>query len=582
MNMKYIKKNKIGSYGFIVLLSIILVMFYYCNVNWTTALGSMPDEAGYIYNASLALGYDWEEVFSNLSSYYGYGYSVLLIPLLAFCNSGRVFLQSVVIENIFFVLLIYFIQVYLMSKLLKDARIEILAIISMLTCLYPYLISQSTQVNCEVFLNLFFWIIACLLYKYIRSEGYLCSVLLGIAIVYICIIHIRAITITGVAILLIFLLGAKKKVPIKQSVIVGLAAVISAALLFSIKRYILNTLGTGMLTPKSSIDNVIDKHFLFERIKWIFNVEYTAGYFLEALSKFFYILSSTVGTFYFGINYCCKLLRAYWEENKIVCEQSILLLYFLLGFMAQFMACCLIGVGDTFQNIFYGRYYEYCIGFLMFLGIYYLIKNKISAMSWCCYICVYVLCGLAAIGMENLYVKGNELKIDTTRLVGISYAISRNGGKTNTEIFCFIMLIIVFVSMFFAGIRVTKKMAGEWILLFLLLFFFKNGQVVFAERYEADNRLQSDIEMADYIVENLDDNQEIFFLYDKFRYETFYMRMQVFLYKFPMHLILPEECESIPDNSYVIAYRESDLTDKFSEWGLEYIMDSHIYTLSRK
>lgn len=138
---------------------------------------------------------NWKEVFSNGNSYYGFGYSLLLVPLFYICETGLELIRGAIVVNIICILLLYLLQIYFMSKIFPTCKVGMLAIMSGVVCLYPYLQCSTMKVMNEVFLTLWVWVIGILLYKALATGKYLYFILLGITAVYIYFIHFRSVAV---------------------------------------------------------------------------------------------------------------------------------------------------------------------------------------------------------------------------------------------------------------------------------------------------------------------------------------------------------------------------------------------------
>ena len=59
-----------------------------------------PDEFGYWASAARVLGYDWSKI-ASLGSYYSYGYSILLIPILFLFHNPVAAYRAAIVVNVF-------------------------------------------------------------------------------------------------------------------------------------------------------------------------------------------------------------------------------------------------------------------------------------------------------------------------------------------------------------------------------------------------------------------------------------------------------------------------------------------------
>ena len=60
---------------------------------------AFPDEFGYWSPAAAILGYDWSEI-TGLGSYYSYGYSALLVPILLLFHNAITTYRAAIVLNL--------------------------------------------------------------------------------------------------------------------------------------------------------------------------------------------------------------------------------------------------------------------------------------------------------------------------------------------------------------------------------------------------------------------------------------------------------------------------------------------------
>ena len=82
---------------FILLLLIIFCVFQYGGRK-ICGFSLYPDEFGYWASAAKVIGYEWSEV-ASLGSYYSFGYSLLLAPLLKLFREGIAAYRAAIAVN---------------------------------------------------------------------------------------------------------------------------------------------------------------------------------------------------------------------------------------------------------------------------------------------------------------------------------------------------------------------------------------------------------------------------------------------------------------------------------------------------
>lgn len=91
-----LKKNKAVVY----LILLILLCFCLCQYGLQRIFGFslFPDEFGYWAPAAKMLGWDWSET-TSLGSYYSFGYSLILAPILYFVKDSIMAYRTAVVVN---------------------------------------------------------------------------------------------------------------------------------------------------------------------------------------------------------------------------------------------------------------------------------------------------------------------------------------------------------------------------------------------------------------------------------------------------------------------------------------------------
>lgn len=563
----------------VLLVGIFLGCYYLSNVGNIYTLWEIPDEAGYLFNASLFSNYDWREAFSNSNEYYGFGYSMLLVPLFYFCETGLDLIRASIVVNIIGILFLYLIQIYLMSKIFFKCQYSVLALISGAVCLYPYLVCSSMKVICEVFLTLWVWVICFFLYKSFLTQKYRYFCLLGATTVYIYFIHIRSIAVIA-SVGLILLIGLYSKKNALKKVLCFFVPFVGCFLLLNIfKKEITAILGTGIIVDNTEANkNLITGNFLWDRIKWLFSPENLKIYALCAVGKIFYLISSTGGVILVGFFEFLRCVRDCLRQGiKEIKPHQMSVLFMGSCFLIMFLLSCISGTGDTYASFIYGRYYEYTIGFLMFFGIYSLIYKNYKYKTAIVFLIISLGTGCVATELKNFNAIESYV-IDTSRYSGFSYAISSTDNFISVFLFS-ALLVGILLAIYF---MVKKSLVKTFIIpLVVIVWFLSVDKFCLKAINDTNAKCKTDIEMTEYIAKN--EKEQIYFVYEPYKYNTYFERMQVFLKNKSMHIILPEDLKNVEDNSWIVTYINSEKANELkTEGGAKYIMDSAHYELFGK
>ena len=175
------------------------------------------------------------------------------------------------------------------------------------------------------------------------------------------------------------------------------------------------------------------------------------------------------------------------------------------------------------------------------------------------------------------YVENNQIGIDTNRIVGISYAIEKNENYTN--VIYWIILYTVFCSVIYISVQKGRGYLKGLILSIFMITMLMNNNVVTDSIVKVNKNCMSDMEVANYILAS-EDEKEIYFLYETYRYDSFYQRMQVFIKEYPMHIIFPEDIDELNENIFLVTYINSETAQVLKEnKGWKHQMSSKHYEL---
>ena len=104
--MEIKKKDRLIDTLIFISCFVLLCYIYGRNINKVSTVWELGDEAGYLSNAAFFLGYNWDSVRAVLP-YFGYGYSLILVPSFIFSDNGIQLVQGACFTNLFCILGIF-------------------------------------------------------------------------------------------------------------------------------------------------------------------------------------------------------------------------------------------------------------------------------------------------------------------------------------------------------------------------------------------------------------------------------------------------------------------------------------------
>ncbi|MBD5536387.1 MAG: hypothetical protein HDQ99_12160 [Lachnospiraceae bacterium] len=560
LNSKEEKKFKL----LVIILGIGLVSLYGSQIHSLHTVWELGDEAGYLWNAAYFVGTDWSS-FASVYAYYGYGYSVILTPLFWITKNGVQIIRGAYIINIICVLGMYFIIIKLLKNI-GNRLYNIIPFIAFLTCIIPYVASNTLKVLCETFLTFWYSLLVLLLYLYLKKGKTIYAVLLGISGAFIFFIHTRAIVVTGMLGMTLFLTAVKKRgLYLKNFLIFLSVAVIAFLLLYGIKVDITNfkygIKGTEEVATAQN-GNMVTTNYIFERLRWLWNdpINVIAVFF----AKIFYSVIATSlflipGFICMGKQLWIKILKEkYVDKEQEEFAGLIVKSFIMVTFVLMVTACAVNGTGNDIRYAFYGRYYEFTIPVLFSFCMYFFFDEKDHISKKEMFLCVLfvILIGVGVWQWFISYLSYQSISVDTMRISAITKAVTVSEDIDGVMGY----LIMTSVAMFIIYIFIAKKKYGKGIIIcFTCVYLWSNTSLCIERIQTVHKESLGDTELAEYILENMD-TQKIYMLDDRsYKYPYFYSRMQVLLKDKRLYVITPSDYEQIEDGSYIVAYVNTEL-----------------------
>ena len=540
----------------IVMLGILLLCFYCANVYKICTVWELGDEAGYLANVAYLTGYDWHDVRSVLP-YFGYGYSILLIPVFLLSPTGVSLIHGAIGVNICLVLGIYILQIYILSKIWGKKDLPIYSCIAFIVCICPYIVSNTYKVNCEVFLTFWFFLIIVLLYNTIEKKKQYIYCILGICSAYSFFIHTRAfVIIISVIGSLIFFIKKNNDIENRKNIIYFVVSVLAfGAFLYGIKMSIINSAhALSTVADKGDVSgNLITFTYLAERLKWLFNLEDIKFYFLSFSAKIFYIVYATGMMAVFGYVELLTYIKKQWNEKIDKDSVGGVYVFIFLCVTLMVFVCTINGAGmlENFTTFFYNRYYEFAIWPLFGIGVYKCISHRQNIKK---YLWIGLFIGLLCVVLIQLndYLCSNEIHIDTARIAAFSQAVNKN-NKFMDLIFYLVLTMFLLLGIFFL-LNIKSRVN----LLLVLVWIISCSSLVNLKTIIQINKdAESDTRIAEYILEN-DIDKKVYMVNESYKYDYYYARMQVLIKNKTLYVIEPDEIDEVDSGEFILTYYDTE------------------------
>ena len=404
-----IKKNDIfGKHTDTVCMAVLFVIALTVHLTVSLRMKMLhmsQDEMGVLATAAYAVGEDWSAVVSKFG-YYGYGSSVLYIPIFALTKGPVLRYRLIATLNSLLMSLIPVIAYRIASKYCKAGRKNSF-IAALMAGLYPGYLLFSKWVWNETMMCLLPWVTALLLFRLYniqdKKKRIVFSVLLSFTLVYSYAVHGRALGLIAAAILIIALIAVFQKRLIAEPV----SFCSSFAVFFIIDHFVKKSVqshvwlaGSGGELGNTLGGNTgkIHDYMSFEGFRGLLRI--AAGQLSAASASTYGLLIiacvPAAAVITGGLNRKSRLRRDRLPDDK---HNIWLLMTVTAAFFAAAFAISILFLGNEGSNTdtrgdyyIYTRYYSNMLGFPIFAAFIYFGRTEMSRVTAGITAGVYALC----------------------------------------------------------------------------------------------------------------------------------------------------------------------------------------------
>lgn len=504
-------KKRESIYVFFIIL--IILGIYQYGIQKICGFVMYPDEFGYWASAAKAVGYDWSEL-ASLGSYYSFGYSILLIPILKLFTNGigayraAVTLNGILLCVSFFVLLRVINKLF--SQLNEDKRIFVCGI----AIFYPAWIFYMQMTLTEAFLMFLFIIIIYLFISLIQKPKIWKVCGLAMALIYTYSVHMRTIGVVIACLFTLLLWGMSNKSMRKQMFIMFGIIVVAGLIVVLIKKSVILSVFSK---ADAEVIAINDYSRQIKKIKEILNIRDIYILLEEIIGKFFYLGMASFGIAYWAIGWCireCVVIykRIIKKADIVIGTHQWLALFLILTVIGEILICAIFMHGSKkIDGLVYGRYNEFFVPILLIVGIVEMFQSR---WLWRGTLIFGVASGVMLFPILSVIEKEKMEGIRGCFIVGISYWLEEE--KFNPYFFFRNTWIMGFLSMILVTgvIWTAKKWRNmSFILLVLMILEVLLGiQASIHYTYKMNEAGFQDMIVTEEIVKNHDEGMSVAYL----------------------------------------------------------------------
>lgn len=506
-----------------------------------------PDEFGYWASAASAAGYDWSEV-ASLGSYYSFGYSLILIPILKIFSGGVPAYRAAVFINMILVCVGVFLFGKMIEGIFPEKETGVKVLVSGAAALYPAWIFYMQMTMAEAVLIFVFTLTVYLFYRFMERQKISTAIALAALLIYGYSVHMRTIgvVIACVMVCLYRLIMGKGN---KKALLLWFGAVV---LLLGLAFYLKNhTIATvySFAEEKQLAGN--DYSGQWKNVAGIFTLEGMPKFLWSVLGKLYYLGISSFGTFYWALAWCLKesvrLIKAKKEEIQ---PRQWLALFLLLAVVGQVLICSIYTYhSGKIDGLVYGRYNELFVPVTIMIGIIVMSRSRFL-------IPVTILTGTVLGGITILLLhvikQGNMSGIRGYHAAGISYLLPESNINVpayfrNTWLLGFGLMLLVCAFVWLS----SRRTSTWWLYAGILVIEITTGlQISNHYTYRVNSTNYENLMIADLLQEKSGEDINIMYLEEGSAPFVDFLQMQI--PEETIHVTTKDDLQSIDDKNYIV------------------------------
>lgn len=496
--MKYSKRKLLGYV--IPILILFLLSLYFIKDN--TIIKITGDEYGYWSSGAFFAGRDWSEV-TSYNMYYSYGYGLILSLILRLNLSASVSYQLAIALNGIFLCGIYIIVRRIINKISPYIQISETEQIffALATTTYTGILYYTQYTLTEVLLSLLYWGLLLLALLLLEKITFLRSALYLLILMYMFSVHQRTIGVCFVGGLFWIYLLFKNEIDIRfllKSILVILVIVI---VIFGIK-YIYQSyffFNTSDDLAANDFSGQVNK------LNFLFSVSGMWMFIKAFVGKIFYALSATylmagITLFICGCSIYNSIREKKWPDNFVILNMFLIL---NTAAMMAVGSIFMINYYGRMDLLIYGRYFEFTLSPLFFIGIIN-IKRNIDEKKTLLWAGIIVSGIYFVIAMLIHYII--DYNATTTNLFmncsGIARIFYENSFGYGSVLICALIKIAIF-AVLIGVLSINDSKLVICALIGMIILFCDNSRYVYETRcLNWANKHNEDIRSIEQLVRN--------------------------------------------------------------------------------
>lgn len=452
------KEQRSGLIVAFVVLSLVCLCMY--NFQGIYSFTLYPDEFGYWANAAKILGYDFSEV-ASIGSYYSYGYSLILTPIMFLFKDSIIAYRAAVIVNLLFQIASFFVIRMILDKFLNKSERSLKYLLSGIAVLYPSWVFYTQMTMSESLLFFMYVLTALFMIRFIDKPSLTGAVLLSVSALYMYAVHMRTVGVLAavfISVVIELFLSCKRNNAAKRKeyILVLIMLILGFVFCLCLKNYVADALyGNGQMSKVDINDYSGQTGKLIELLSPM-----GIGRFLVSMAgKVLYLGCASFGLAYIGVYALVK--RVQKGDRRAF--------YLLLSPFLEFMVMCvyLLHSADLdatrFDLFLHGRYFDFAIPLLGIIGFYELLQNESVLKTLLISLGIVLLTGIIAIIVTVMNRTGMS-DPHAALMIGMSYFLDEEDFHPVAVIVFSVLATLVIAIVLFLLIKFYKKSKNAYLM----------------------------------------------------------------------------------------------------------------------
>ena len=532
-----------------LLIVLIIICIFEYGIQKICGFTMYPDEFGYWASAASVIGYDWSET-ASLGSYYSFGYSLILVPILTIISDGVMAYRAAIFINMLLMCIGVFFFGKIIEKIFPETTTGIKILVSGAAVLYPSWIFYMQMTMTEAVLMFVFSLDIYLFYRFMEKQKASTAIVLAASLIFGYCVHMRTVgvVIAGVLVCLCRLISKKGN---KKTFFIWFGVLV---LLFGITLHLKNrTAATVFSFAEEDTLAVNDYGSQWAKLVGILTLTGMKKFVCGIVGKLYYLGMASFGTFYWAFAWCIKesmqLIRQMVKKENVQPRQWLALFLFLAVTGQVLISSIYMYDADVIDCLVYGRYNELLVPVMMLIGIVIMSKTRFL-------IRMTMLMGasLGSITALLLHVidQENMSGIRGYHVAGISYLLQGSNQDVSVYFWRTWLLGFGLILLVCAVVWLGSRRASTWWLYagILVIEIAAGLQISDHYTYQVNYTNYDNLMIAEVLQEKRGEDINILYLNEDHLPFVDFLQMQI--PEKTIHVITEDRLSSFEDRNYIV------------------------------